>query len=195
MIRRTTRIAVVAMALAAVAACSSIPIGTASKLRGLDYLSDDVANLLLAFDLPPSLEPVQGASTISFDITTPSSGERRIKATLIAADADDLAGTLPPPSGERNYYLFGFSDPDKQAIREAQAWAKTLPAGNNALSISLSPRLCRTEPIDPAKTTISALIALPGAPGLAPLLSNQPLTSVLANAPIKDVPPCAGHSG
>ncbi len=30
---------------------------------------------------------------------------------------------------------------DKQAIREAQAWAKTLPAGNNALSISLSPRL------------------------------------------------------
>jgi hypothetical protein len=195
LIRRTIRIAAAAVALAALAACSSIPIGTASKLRGLDYLNDDVANLLLAFDLPPSLEPVQGASTISFDITTPSSGERRIKATLIAADADDLAGTLPPPSGERNYYLFGFSDADKQAIREAQAWAKTLPAGNNALSISLSPRLCRTEPVDPAKTTISALVALPGAPGLAPLLSNQPLSSVLAGAPIKDVPPCAGHSG
>lgn len=195
MIRRTIRIAVAGVALAALAACSSIPIGTASKLRGLDYLNDDVANLLLALDLPPSLEPVQAASTISFDITTPSSGERRIKATLIAADADDLAGTLPPPSGERNYYLFGFSDADKQAIREAQAWAKTLPAGNNALSISLSPRLCRTEPVDPAKTTISALVALPGAPGLSPLLSNQPLSSVLASAPIKDVPPCAGHSG
>lgn len=193
--RRTTRTAAAAIALAALAACSSIPIGTAAKLRGLDYLNDDVASLLLALDLPPSLEPVQGASTISFDITTPSSGERRIKATLVAADADELAGTLPPPSGERNYYLFGFSDPDKQAIREAQAWAKTLPAGSNALSISLSPRLCRTEPVDPAKTTISALVALPGAPGLAPLLSNQPLASVLASAPIKDVPPCAGHSG
>lgn len=193
--RRITRTAAAAIALAALAACSSIPIGTAAKLRGLDYLNDDVASLLLALDLPPSLEPVQGASTISFDITTPSSGERRIKATLVAADADELAGTLPPPSGERNYYLFGFSDPDKQAIREAQAWAKTLPAGSNALSISLSPRLCRTEPVDPAKTTISALVALPGAPGLAPLLSNQPLASVLASAPIKDVPPCAGHSG
>lgn len=193
--RRTTRTAAAAIALAALAACSSIPIGTAAKLRGLDYLNDDVASLLLALDLPPSLEPVQGASTISFDITTPSSGERRIKATLVAADADELAGTLPPPSGERNYYLFGFSDPDKQAIREAQAWAKTLPAGSNALSISLSPRLCRTEPVDPAKTTISALVALPGAPGLAPLLSNQPLASVLASAPIKDIPPCAGHSG
>lgn len=195
MSRRTTRIAAVALGLAALAACSSIPLGTAAKLRGLDYLNDDVASLLLAFDLPPSLEPVQGASTISFDITTPASGERHIKATLVAADAGDLAGTLPPPSGERNYYLFGFSDPDKQAIREAQAWARTLPAGNNALSISLAPRLCRTEPVDPAKTTVSALIALPGAPGLAPLLSNQPLSTVLASAPIKDVPPCAGHSG
>jgi hypothetical protein len=195
LIRRTTRIIAAAAILAALTACSSIPIGTASKLRGLDYLNDDVASLLLAFDLPPSLEPAQGASTISFDITTPASGERHIKATLVPADAEDLAGTLPPPTGERNYYLFGFSDPDKQAIREAQAWAKTLPTGNNALSISLSPKLCRTEPIDPTKTTVSALVALPGTPGLAPLLSNQPLSTVLASAPIKDVPPCAGHSG
>lgn len=195
MSRRITHIAAAVIGLAALAACSSIPIGTASKLRGLDYLNDDVASLLLAFDLPPSLEPIQGASTISFDITTPASGERRITATLVAADAGDLAGTLPPPSGERNYYLFGFSDPDKQAIREAQAWARTLPTGNNALSISLSPKLCRTEPIEPGKTMVSALIALPGTPGLAPLLSNQPISSVLASAPIKDVPPCAGHSG
>lgn len=195
MIRRTTRIAAAGLVLAALAACSSLPLGSATKLRSLDYLNDDVASLLLAFDLPPSLEPVQGASTISFDITTPSSGERRIGATLVAADAGDLAGTLPPPSGERNYYLFGFSEPDKQAIREAQAWAKTLPAGNNSLSISLSPKLCRTEPLDPAKTTVSALIALPGATGLAPLLTNQPLSTILASAPIKDVPPCTGYSG
>lgn len=195
MIRRTTRIVVAALAVSALAACSSIPIGTAGKLRGLDYLNDDVASLLLAFDLPPALEPASEASTLSFDITTPSSGERRIRATLVAADAAELAGTLPPPSGERNYYLFGFSDPDKQAIREAQAWARTLPPGNNTLSIALSPKLCRTETIDPARTTVSALIALPGAPGLAPLLSNQPLSTVLASAPIKDVPPCAGHSG
>jgi hypothetical protein len=174
LIRRTTRIAVIAATLA-LAACSSIPIGTAGKLRGLDYLNDDVASLLLAFDLPPALEPVPDGSTVSFDITTPASGERHIKATLVAADADDLAGTLPPPTGDRNYYLFGFSDTDKTAFREAQAWARTLPQGNNALSVSLAPRLCRTESIDPAKTTVSALIALPGATGLAPLLSNQPL--------------------
>lgn len=195
MIRRTTRIVVAALVASALAACSSIPIGTAGKFRGLDYLNDDVASLLLAFDLPPALEPLQNASTLSFDITTPSSGERHITATLVAADPGDLAGTLPPPSGDRNYYLFGFSDPDKQAIREAQAWVRTLPPGNATLSIGLAPKLCRTEPIDPARITVAALVALPGAPGLAPLLSTQPLSTVLANAPIKDVPPCAGHSG
>jgi hypothetical protein len=194
LIRLTIRIAAILAALA-LAACSSIPIGTASKLRGLDYLHDDVASLLLAFDLPQSLEPVPGASTLSFDITTPTSGERHIKATLVEADPGDLAGTLPPPADNRNYYLFGFSDADKQAIRDAQAWAKTLPQGNNALSISLSPKLCRTEDLDPNKTTVSALIALPGATGLAPLLSNMPLSTALQSAPIKDVPTCEGHSG
>lgn len=177
------------------AACSSIPIGTGDKLRNLDYLNDDIASLLLAFDLPTSLEPAPAGSTLSFDIKTPASGEKHITATLIPADADELAGTLPPPSGERNYYLFGFSDADKAAIRAAQAWARTLPSGANALSISLSPSLCRTEPIDPAKTTVSALIALPGATGLSPLLSNVPLSAVLSQAPIKDVAACAGHSG
>lgn len=177
------------------AACSSIPIGTGDKLRNLDYLNDDIASLLLAFDLPPSLEPAPEGSTLSFDIKSPASGEKHIKATLVIADADELAGTLPPPTGERNYYLFGFSDADKTAIREAQAWARTLPQGANSLSVSLAPRLCRTEPIDPAKTTVSALIALPGATGLSPLISNMQLSTVLATSPIKGVPTCAGHSG
>lgn len=177
------------------AACSSIPIGTGDKLRNLDYLSDDIASLLLAFDLPPSLEPTPTGSTLSFDIRTPASGEKHITATLIPADAGELASTLPPPMDERNYYLFGFSEADKAAIRAAQSWARTLPPGANALSISLSPSLCRTEPIDPAKTTLSALIALPGESGLSPLLSNVPLFAVLSQAPIKDVPACAGHSG
>lgn len=187
------RLGALALALT-LAACSSIPIGTASKLRGLDYLNDDVANLLIAFDLPPSLEPMPGGSTLSVDTSSPTTGERHITATLVAADAADLAGTLPPPSGERNYYLFGFSDADKAAIREAQASLR--PAGHDTLiSISLNPRLCRTEPIDPARVTVSALIALPGAPGLSPLLSNMPLSTVLATSPTKDVPACAGHSG
>lgn len=194
MARWIARIAAI-VAIVALAACSSIPLGTAGKLRGLDYLNDDLASLLLAFDVPLTLEPAPEGSVLSFDITTPTSGERHVKATLVVADAADLAGTLPPPAENRTYYLFGFSDPDKQAIRDAQAWARKLPPGPNALSISLVPRVCRSGEVDPARTSVSVLIALPGATGLAPLLTNTPLSTLLASAPIKALATCAGHSG
>lgn len=190
---RKTIIAV--LAVLTLAACSSLPIGTVSSLRALDYLNDDLSNLLVAFDVPLSLEPIPNASALNFDITTPSSGERHIRAMLAETDPGDLAGTLPPPADGRNYYLFGFSAADKAAIREAQAWAKTLPAGAGTITLSLSPSFCRTAPIDPAKVTVSVLVALSSTPNLAPLLSNQSLKTLLATAPIKDIPPCAGHSG
>ncbi|MHB1111315.1 MAG: hypothetical protein ACYCZU_13500 [Devosia sp.] len=63
---------------------------------------------------------------------------------LARAESGEVAGSLPPPAGARTYYLFGFSDADKTALSEAQAWARTLPAGNNSLAISLAPRFCRT---------------------------------------------------
>ncbi|WP_421761208.1 lipoprotein [Devosia sp.] len=183
------------LAVLTLAACSSIPIGTVARLRALDYLNDDLASLLVAFDVPLSLEPIPNASALNFDIATPSSGERHIRAMLAETDPGDLAGTLQPPADGRNYYLFGFSPADKAAIREAQAWAKTLPPGANTVTLSLSPDFCRTAQIDPAKVTVSVLVALPGTPNLAPLISNQPLKTLLATAPAKDIPSCAGHSG
>lgn len=96
---------------------------TASKLRGLDYLSDDIASLLLAFDVPLTLEPIADGSVLA-STSPPASGERHIKAVLTETDASDLAGTLPPPADERTYYLFGFSDADKAAIREARPGPK-----------------------------------------------------------------------
>ena len=181
--------------LLALAACSSLPLSTANRLRSLDALNDDLASLLIAFDVPLSLEPIPDGSTFSFDITTPASGARHIKAVLIETGADDLAGTLPPPADVRNYFLFGFSEPDKVLLREAQAWAKTLPPGANALSISLAPDFCRTAEIDLARDTVAVLVALPGTIGLAPLIGGQPLKALLAATPGKAVPPCAGHSG
>ena len=179
------------LAVLTLAACSSIPIGTVASLRALDYLNDDLASLLVAFDVPLSLEPIPNASALNLDITTPSNGERHIKAMLSETDPGDLAGTLPPPADGRNYYLFGFSVADKAAIREAQAWAKTIPPGASTIALSLSPGFCRTAPIDAGNTTVSVLIALPGTPSLAPLISSQSLKTLLATAPIKDIPSCA----
>ncbi|MGV3491588.1 MAG: hypothetical protein ACO1OG_09735 [Devosia sp.] len=176
------------------AACSSIPMGTggSQQARGLDYLNDDVANLLVALDLPPSLEPAREGSVLTLTITAPS-GNKQVAATLVASDAGELAGTLAPPSGERNYYLLGFSEPDQVAIRDAQSWAGTQPAGTATASVAFTPRLCRNEPLDPTRTTLSALVALPGTPRLPPLISNAPLSTVLSGA--TDLPTCPGHSG
>jgi len=179
----------------ALAACTSLSLDTAAKLRALDYLNDDIASLVLAFDVPETIEPVADGSTLSFDIATPGKGERHIKAVLTHTDAGEVAGSLPPPAGERTYYLFGFSDADKTALREAQAWARTLPAGNNSLAISLAPRFCRTAAVDPGQVRVSVLVALPGATSLAPLINGETLANLLAQSPEKDLPECAGHSG
>jgi hypothetical protein len=188
------------VATLALAACSSLSLPTAAKLRALDYLNDDVASLLLAFDVPETLEPIPDASTVRFDIVSAGNGEKHVNAVLARSDAGEIAGTLPPPADGRTYYLFGFSPADQQAIRDAQAWARALPktaAGSNALSIGIGPRFCRTEAIDADNVRLSVLVALPGATALEPLVSNETLANVIAagGGGSAELPACAGHSG
>jgi hypothetical protein len=181
--------------LVVLAACSSIPIGMGGRQNGLDGLNDDVALALLALDLPQVLEPVPGGTVLNFDITSASGGERHIKAILATADPGELAGLLPPPADGRSYYLFGLAAADQQAIREAQEWARGLPPGAAQVTLGLGPSLCRTDAIDMQKTMVSALVVLPGSGRAAPLLGPVSLATVLATAPSKEIPPCAGHSG
>ena len=114
------------------AGCTSLSLDGAAGPRALDYVNDDIAGLVLAFDVPLSLEPVPEASVLSFDVTTPANGERHVRAALVRADAGEAAGGLPPPGTDRTYYLFGFSEADKAAIREAQAWARSLPRAHES---------------------------------------------------------------
>jgi hypothetical protein len=174
------------------AACSTLNLDTANRLRSLDYMRDDIASLLIAFDLPRGIGPVPGASTLSFDVVIAGQGERHIDATLTQADADEVAGSLPVPAKGRAYYLFGFTDKDKAAIHDAQAWARSLPGGlsGNSLSIKLAPRLCTSGDVDVAAATVSVLVALPGQPGLAPLIDHQRLPDLVAQAGGAGLPPC-----
>ncbi len=183
------------MALAVVAGCSSLSMPTAAKLKALDYLNDDLGSLVLAVDVPETLEPVPGASAFTFAVSVPGKGERRVEARLEPGDASEVAGTLPPPANERTYYLFGFSDADKAKLREAQKWAKDIAltgVAPNTPVISITPRFCRSDAIDVAATKVSVLIALPGSPALEPLLRGQSLAAMPGGG---DLPACAGHSG
>ncbi|MHB1104130.1 MAG: hypothetical protein ACYC0C_15425 [Devosia sp.] len=135
-------------------------------------------------------------SVLSFDVTTPANGERHLKAVLAEAEADEIAGSLPPPAAGRTYYLFGFSEADQAALREAQAWARTLPqTGGNTLAVNLAPGFCRAEAVDPAQVRVSVLVALPGASSLAPLINGESLANLLVQAGNPELPVCAGHSG
>jgi hypothetical protein len=190
--------AVLAAAAGLVTACSSLSVPTAAKLGALDYLNDDIASLVLAFDVPETLEPVPDASGFSFAVSIPGKGERKVTAVLAPGDASEVAGTLPPPGNERTYYLFGFSDADKARLREAQAWARGIAetgVAPNRPVISIAPRFCRSDTIDAAKTKVSVLVALPGQGALEPLISNESLSAVLASSGGGTLPACAGHSG
>jgi len=179
--------AVLACGALVLCGCSSLPVATVSRDRAVDFLNDDLANLLVAFDLPDELEPVASGSALVIDV-----GGRTVRATLTETDPGDLAGSLPPPAEDRTYYLFGFSDKDKAAIRAAQADGQRQPG---TYSVTFSPGLCRTEKLEAAAVRVSVLAALPGAGALKPLIANQPLSAVLAAEAGREVPACAGHSG
>ena len=178
---------------AALAGCtaSSVNPSTAAKVSAIDYANDDVGSMLIAFDVPVTLEPVPNGSKMIFTL-----GDRTLTAVLARADLDEVAGTLPPPEANRTYYLFGFSEADKTKIQNLQHDATVITAGTTSLTVALSPLFCRTEEIDAAKTRFSVLLALPGSGGkLEPLIKNSTLEAALATMPEKELPLCAGNSG
>jgi hypothetical protein len=190
------RFAVAGLGLAALAACTSLGgMPGAQALRSLDYANDDVASLLIAFDLPETIEPMAEGPVVVFDARMAGGEVRSLRAELVRSDAGELAGTLPPPGEGRTYYLFGFSEADKAKLRETQAWAKAQPQGQGGtIAVGMEPRFCATGPVDPATVRYSVQIALPGSTGLAPLVKDQPLSRALA-ATGAVLPVCDGHSG
>lgn len=194
LIRITLRLAAL-IGLILLAGCASFNLGTATQVRSLDYLADDIGSVVLAFDVPVTLEPVPDASLFRFDIVAPGSGERHLAAVLVRGDGSMAAGSLPPPKEGRTYYLFAFSEADKLALREAQSWARSLP-GDVRPRVALEPRFCTTAPAaDPAETRVSVLVALPGSGSMAPLIDDARVADLLAGTGSSRLPACAGHSG
>jgi hypothetical protein len=180
--------------LTALAGCSSLPIGAGPATPVLDPLKDDLSKLLIAYDLPDTIEAVPGASTLTVGVTAPS-GTQNVAAKLVPADFDDVAGTLPDPADGHSYALFGFAPADQAALGKLQAFARTQPPGSARLSVDLAPGLCFNEKIDPASVRVTVLVAAIGGGRLVPLIANTPLATLLAQSPGASLVACAGHSG
>lgn len=179
-------------ALVAIAACSTLSVGTVARLRALDLINDDIAELVVALDVPVALVPRPDNSRFVLSATTSDGATLGTEVALIRADAQEMAEHLPPPAMDRGYYLFGFADADKQKLRAAQAEIRAANAGPAEVKLNLS--FCLLAEIDPTTTMFSAFIALPGAEGLDPLINRETIASLLASTGQSDLEACGSFS-
>ncbi len=186
----------VILGLAALAACSTLSVGTVARLRALDLINDDIAELVLALDVPVALVPQPDKSRFVLSATKADGTSIRTEVMLVRADAQEMAEHLPPPAQDRGYYLFGFADADKQRLRDTQAELRDLRASGAQASVdvSLNISFCILAEIDPAATTFSAHIALPGADRLEPLISEETIANLVANTGQGTLEPCGNFS-
>jgi hypothetical protein len=169
------------------AACSTIgmPTGPTGKL---DLLRDDLANMVVAFDLPRGLGPAKG-SLFTFDVANGGPAEH-LRLTPLQADLYEFPRELPPPGVDRQYYLFAFSEIDKQAIRNAQLSAQQRGATAANVTVGMIPKLCTAGTIDPNYLTVSVYAVLPGR-GAMPFLDKQLLSVLLQQPGSTQMGPCA----
>jgi hypothetical protein len=167
-----------AAVLLALCACSSFGPGATPPQRPLDSLHDDVAGLLIVFDLPRGLGPMPGASILTFATST----TRPVKAVLIPADVDETAGQLPPPGNGRAYYFLALSPADQISIRTMQAGARGANLVPANVTLTVLPSLCESEVVDPRLASISVLLAAPAGQRLAPLIDHRLVADVIGVA-------------
>ena len=184
----------IALALTlALAACSSVGVNTANTTRSLDPLHDDVASLLIAFDLPRGLGPNNAAGQLfTFDVAQ-GGPQEHLRLSLVQADADEVAGNLPPPAEGRAYYLYSISENDKLTVRAAQQSALQRNVAASAIQIGVVPHLCGTQGIDQSTLTVSIYGAIPGQTRLMPFMNQMPLTAVLQQPGSTQLAICQGQ--
>ena len=183
-----TRLILAAWAALIVAACSTVGPGPGPGGYTLDPLRDDIASMLIAFDLPRGLGPAKG-SLFTFDAANGGPAEH-LRLTPLQADVDSYPTNLPPPSVDRAYYLFAFSEIDKQAIRNAQLSAQQRGATAKNVTLGMIPKLCTAGTVDPNLVTVSVFAILPGRAPL-PFLNRQLLSQLLQQPGSTQMGPCS----
>ena len=168
-------------------ACSTVGVGPGPGGNTLDPLRDDIASMLIAFDLPRGLGPASG-SLFTFDVANGGPAEH-LRLTPLQADVDGLPAGLPPPGVDRAYYLFAFSETDKLAIRNAQLTAQARGATSQNVTIGMVPKLCTAGPVDPNLVTVSVYAVLPGKSPM-PFVNRMVLAQLLQQPGSNQMGPC-----
>lgn len=171
------------LGLALLAACSTV--GPPAE-RPIDPLLDDVASLVIVFDLPRGLAPTPN-STFTFSLA--QGGIEPLQVTPVPAEIDALPVGVPPPGADRAYYFFVFTPDDIQKLRDAQISAQLANAQSDDVSIRFIPKLCYSGVAD-GRATVSVLAVLPGRNPQA-LIRNARLADLLQQSGSMTIPTCA----
>jgi hypothetical protein len=169
------------------AACSTVGPGPGPGGNALDPLRDDIASMLIAFDLPRGLGPAKG-SLFTFDAANGGPNEH-LRLVPLQADIDAFPPNLPPPGVDRQYYLFALSETDRLAIRSAQASAQQRGATAKNVTLGMIPKLCTAGTVDPNLVTVSVFAVLPGRAPL-PFLNRILLSQLLQQPGSTQMGPC-----
>lgn len=194
MIDAWVRMLVAAFALMGVAACSTLDLGTAARLQQIDYANDDIASMVIAIDVPVVLVPLPEKSHFVMTASYNDGTSREVRANLARAITADVTEQLPPPARDRGYYIFELTGASQTGIRALQQDIKSKSANaggpGGRLETKFEAEFCRTGNLDPRQTTFSVYVTLPGSRDLSPILSNETLTTLLAQTGQQDVPSC-----
>ncbi|HEU5095520.1 MAG TPA: hypothetical protein VFT77_10205 [Reyranella sp.] len=161
------------------AACSGTGPDFSSHGPSFDPSKDDVADLLIVFDLPRGLGTNNTAGQLfTFDAAQGGPNEH-LRLTLMPADGDQVMSSLPPPADGRSYYLFQLAPQAKSQILAAQQSAQARGVPGSSIQLGIVPHLCSSGPVDQNAATVTISAVLPGKTGLLPFINNEPLAQVL----------------
>ena len=162
--------------------CTSLVPATALKLRNLDPLTADPANISVAVDLPEGLGIMPGSVILTL------SSRNAEGQTLDGAYALD---ETRDSEGRRRFQIAPEDQAELRALQSrARAWEEADPDGTFG-SISISVEGCQSAPdanFTNARASVYISLA-PDAPAM-PLFRNAPLSQVLAAEDLAMLPPC-----
>ncbi|MCB1517675.1 MAG: hypothetical protein KDJ19_08700 [Hyphomicrobiaceae bacterium] len=183
------------LAIVSLAACSTLDLGTAVRLQQVDFVNDDIASMAIAIDVPVVLVPLPDRSHFVLTAHYNDGTEGKVVANLARAITADINEQLPPPARDRGYYIFELTSASQTEIRALQDDIRAKSSANGGpggrLASGFEAEFCRTGNLDPRQTTFSVYITLPGSTDLSPIVSNETLTTLLAQTGEQDVPSCA----
>lgn len=166
-------------------ACSTM--GPVRNDSPLNPLLDDIASIVIAFDLPRGLGPAPG-SLFTFDAANGGPAEH-LRLTPLQAEIGGLPASLPPPGADRAYYFFALGANDMQAVRDAQLSARQRGATAQDITLGFIPKLCTAGPVDPNQITVSIYAVLPGRTPM-PFLNRMLLAQLLQQPGSSQMGPC-----